>query len=133
MFGFQVAIQTSVSCRELNDVNPRASPFQNQPPSERHLTKQMGVVRIGSAVIRPRGLGPAETTDAENEKDRECGENEDAGENVGELKDFKHGQPPGMAVLIKGERLCVPSFFKRSYLEGKRQGEQEPSGDALKM
>jgi hypothetical protein len=39
--------------------------------SERRLTVQMDVVRIGSAVIRPRHLEPAETADAENKQDRE--------------------------------------------------------------
>ena len=48
----------------------------------------MGVVRIGPAVIRP---WPAETADAENEKEHEYRENEDRGENVDGLNQLKHG------------------------------------------
>ena len=51
-------------------------------------------------VIRPWRFGPAETAEAENEKDREYRENEDIGENMDEWKEFEHGQPPGTAVLI---------------------------------
>jgi hypothetical protein len=42
------------------------------------------------AVIRPQRLGPAETSEPENEKDRECGENEDAGENMDGLNNLEH-------------------------------------------
>jgi hypothetical protein len=49
----------------------------------------MGVVRIGSAVIRLRR--PAETKGVENEKDPEYRENEDTGENVDGLNKLKHG------------------------------------------
>ena len=57
--------------------------------SERRLAKPMSVVRIGSAVIQPRRLGPAETADAENEQDREYRENENIGENVDGLNKLK--------------------------------------------
>jgi hypothetical protein len=50
----------------------------------------MGVMRIVSAVIRSRRLGPAETKRVENEKDREYHENEDTGEKVDGLN-IKHG------------------------------------------
>ena len=69
-------------------------------PSEWCLTKQLSVVRIGLAGIRPRRLGPAETAEAKNEKDREYRENEDISENMDEWKEFKHGQPPRKAVVL---------------------------------
>jgi hypothetical protein len=48
-------------------------------------------MQVGSVVIPPHRLRPIESFEAENEGDRECGENEDAGENVDGLNKLKHG------------------------------------------
>ena len=61
---------------------------------------QVSEARIGWANMGPRRLGPAETTEAENEKNPECCENEDIGENGDGLKKLKHGQPPWQAVVL---------------------------------
>ena len=53
---------------------------------------------IGLACIRPLRLGPAETVEADQEKDRECSENEDTGQNVVGLNELQHDKPSRRAI-----------------------------------
>jgi hypothetical protein len=66
------------------------------------------------AGIRPRRLGPAETAETENEKDRNCRENEGIGENGRGLKKLKHRKAPPKAFvsMLKRKHIQRSNLFK---------------------
>ena len=89
--------------------------------SETRLTKQMGVVRIASAVVRPRRLGPAETKGVEKEKDREYREKDDTGENVDGLNKLKHWvtsqeKPYGVLPMLQPNSYLVCRLVKIAHI-----------------
>ena len=53
----------------------------------------MGIVWIDSAIIRRSVWDPAQTTDAENEEDREGCEKKNSSKNVDGLNEHKHRSP----------------------------------------
>jgi hypothetical protein len=96
--------------------------------SEACLANQVGVARIGWADMRPRRLGPAETAEAENEKDRECREKEDIGGNGDGLKKLKHGEPPQESRLTDYRMLKLKQIHRSNLFQIAQIGKIYPAG-----